>query len=725
MDERVRRAAGRRSLAVVAATAAAACAAAGVPAAFAGGDGHPPGAVGKRVAAKSPAPGSTERGHAERGLTERGRGGAERAPQVPGAGSPHRGGGRSNRGAGSPNRGAGSPNRGAGSPNRGAGSPHRGAGSPDRGGGRRGASRAPGSPGGRRREGARPGPAAPVREGSRAPAFRAPAARVPATEPEPAAGAPSLRQPSALVAPAPSAPVTPAPSAGSPSVGGQPSGGQEEPKPSGDEGWLEYGGAGGNALRERPGGRSRRSGRRLTATRRPSSGPAFADSGAAPSNAVAAAGAALSTAPTQGAAPDRGRRARSNEGRARSRPERGGGGVPRKIGRTLTKAVEVVPESIKALLGALAAISLILLGAWALAATRARRLARQRRALLKDVGALQGALLPAVPARVGALAVSAAYRPADGPVAGGDFYDVFSLPGGRVGMMVGDLSGHGRDALAPTAFLRYTLRAHMEAGTGLRESLKLTEEAFERAPMVREAGRPQPALAGGPPGDAGLPGAGNEAGELPPPSRRFATVMLALYDPAERTLTYAGAGHPPPIVVGPDERPPVTACSAPPLGLGMETGTRETTVSLPRGAVACLYTDGLPEARSAGRMLGDERLAQMVRELGPDDGAEKLVSRVAEEADAVPDDLAVCLVRPARAGAGEGPPVRIEQLEVGPGEADAAGRFLDACGVPRAQSVVALGRIAATLAGGERALLRVGLTGERPTVETLAAAQVA
>jgi serine phosphatase RsbU (regulator of sigma subunit) len=358
-----------------------------------------------------------------------------------------------------------------------------------------------------------------------------------------------------------------------------------------------------------------------------------------------------------------------------------------------------VPTPLKALLAGLAALSVILLAAWLLAALRARRLARQRRALLADVGALQGALLPSVPARVGALDVSAAYRPADGPVAGGDFYDVFPVPDGRVGLVVGDLSGHGRDALAPTAFLRYTLRAHMETGLDLRDVLKLTEDAFERSPVGIEPGVPAPA------------------------SRRFATVLVAVYDPAARTLTYAGAGHPPPIVAGPDPRPPVTAASAPPLGLAMETGTRQTTISLPRGALACLYTDGLPEARSAGQMLGDKRLAELVEELGPEDGAEELVGRVTAEADVMPDDLAVCLVRPLRPS--EAPWIRIEELEVGPGEADAALRFLDACGVTRHERAAALGQTAARLARGERTLLRVDLTGSQPVVEALAPAVAA
>src|SRR3954451_12915961 len=104
---------------------------------------------------------------------------------------------------------------------------------------------------------------------------------------------------------------------------------------------------------------------------------------------------------------------------------------------------------------------------------RARGLKRQRRDPLRAVGLLQGALLPSVPASIGSVRTSVAYRPAEGPGAGGDFYDVLQLSGGCVGFILGGVSGPGQGALERTAFMRSTLRASLEAGLEPRGALQV------------------------------------------------------------------------------------------------------------------------------------------------------------------------------------------------------------------------------------------------------------
>jgi serine phosphatase RsbU (regulator of sigma subunit) len=239
---------------------------------------------------------------------------------------------------------------------------------------------------------------------------------------------------------------------------------------------------------------------------------------------------------------------------------------------------------------------------------RARRLTRQRQGLLDDVGLLQAALLPNVPRRAGDLAVSVGYRPAQGLAAGGDFYDVFPLDRDRTGIILGDVSGHGRESLIQAALVRYTLRTLMGEGHSLGEVLA-------RADRYLEA----------------------EMGS------NFATVIVATYDHANSELRYAKAGHEPPLITGVETAREETAT---PLGLGLGHDWPEFTHYLLPDESVCFYTDGLKEARRRGEQLGREHIEALVRE-GLD--AQELIARVEKDADAASDDLAAVILRNASA----------------------------------------------------------------------------
>ena len=324
---------------------------------------------------------------------------------------------------------------------------------------------------------------------------------------------------------------------------------------------------------------------------------------ASPSAALAAAGlafpgaAALGAAgapPEQAPAPVTGRTAHAGQST---------------LVKTITRIVGVVPTPLLALVGALAALALALAARSRMGVLRARRLESQRGELLEDVGLLQAALLPVLPARLGSVGTSVAYRPAAGPGAGGDFYDVFPLEDGQLAVIVGDISGHGRAALPHTALVRFTLRAYLEAGLSPRNAMQTAGAVLE-----------------------------HQLGAW------FATAVAATYDPRDRVLVYAYAGHPPPVVLGSRPITPTTACSAPPIGVGMRTGTRQTVVSVPGRSQICFYTDGVIEAKRDSELYGVERLTDTLAELGPRATASAVLDRVAAQADRRPDDMAACVL---------------------------------------------------------------------------------
>jgi hypothetical protein len=371
------------------------------------------------------------------------------------------------------------------------------------------------------------------------------------------------------------------------------------------------------------------------------------------------------------------------------------------IGRQIPFPVPV-PDWSKPIILVLLLLAILFAVRSRLATLRARRLEGQRETMLSDLDDMQAALVPAIPERLGGLAVSVAYRPADGPAAGGDFYDLFELEPGRVAIVLGDVVGHGRPALTQAALTRYTLRAYLQAGLEPRAALALAGSVLAT-----------------------------------PGEKRFATVVVAIHDSATGGLTYACAGHPPPIAIGFDAPEPITVCCSAPICCDLPTGCRQTTISLPEGAKLCFFSDGLPEARAGDDLLGRERLFEITRELGPSIGAPALLERIRSEATATPDDMVACIVSAAsaptasaastasaaptaavvpasrgEAAASRTAGVQVEELEVEQHElAEPRVRyFLAACGFDSAGVSSLLAQAGEIAGGAGTALLRV----ERP-----------
>lgn len=215
---------------------------------------------------------------------------------------------------------------------------------------------------------------------------------------------------------------------------------------------------------------------------------------------------------------------------------------------------------------------------------------------MKAVADIQKALLPDAVPRVPGLDAAVDYRAA--ARAGGDYYDFFLLPGGRLGVLVADASGHG----APAAVL-------MAMTHSIAHTLHETDRAC--------------------PGNLLTQLNAHLARRYTRPTGSFVTAFAAVFDPASRTLTYASAGHAPPLVVRADgTRTALNRAQRLPLGIKpTETYPEQTTAFVPGDRVA-LVTDGILEAaNAAGDMFGTAGVGAALRPVS----------------DAAADDLAAIL----------------------------------------------------------------------------------
>ncbi|MGK5631007.1 SpoIIE family protein phosphatase [Streptomyces sp. URMC 123] len=268
----------------------------------------------------------------------------------------------------------------------------------------------------------------------------------------------------------------------------------------------------------------------------------------------------------------------------------------------------------------------------------ARRYTRERAAAL----ALQRNLLPQHLPPQSAVDVSYRYLPADTEVGvGGDWFDVIALSGTRVGLVVGDVVGHGLRAAATMGRLRTTVRALARLDLAPDELLARLDDliqqgAEERAGAARD-------------GEDGPVEADYQVDEAV-----GASCLYAVYDPISARCSLARAGHPPPAVVCPDGSPSVPDIpSGPALGVG-GLPFESTDIELPAGSLLALYTDGLVEMRDGDGARGLERLTRVLGD--HDRPLEELCDRATAELlpeGATTDDAAMLLVRTRVLGEGQ------------------------------------------------------------------------
>ena len=235
--------------------------------------------------------------------------------------------------------------------------------------------------------------------------------------------------------------------------------------------------------------------------------------------------------------------------------------------------------------------------------------------------ALHRSLLPATLPKVPGLDLAARYVTGSGTV-GGDWYDVFLLPDGKLGIVVGDVAGSGLAAAVIMGRMRSALRAYVletvNPATALRK-LDRKIQYFEPDAM--------------------------------------ATVLYGLYTPGTGEFTASSAGHLPPVLAAPGGPAALLPLRPdPPIGTADDPQRRSTTAFIPPGAFLCCFTDGLVERRDRSIDHGIDKVAAVLDEqVAADTDGGGAVESPAEDACAavmralvgnapVRDDIAVLML---------------------------------------------------------------------------------
>ena len=197
--------------------------------------------------------------------------------------------------------------------------------------------------------------------------------------------------------------------------------------------------------------------------------------------------------------------------------------------------------------------------------------------------ALQRSLLPSVQPLITGVDTAHRYLPGSRDLGvGGDWFDVIPLSGGRVAFVIGDVMGRGLRAAAAMGQLRTAVRMLAVLDPMPEDVLRHLDDLAQGTDEVQ-----------------------------------LATCVYAVFDPIRRSLSFATAGHPSPILRAPDGTTELLAQpSGAPLGVG-GVPFESTTVEVADGSRLLLYTDGLIESRDADIDEGIDRLAAALAD-GPE-----------------------------------------------------------------------------------------------------------
>jgi len=238
----------------------------------------------------------------------------------------------------------------------------------------------------------------------------------------------------------------------------------------------------------------------------------------------------------------------------------------------------------------------VLAGQSAMALENAQRFERQQRV----ARSLQDGLLTTEMPDIKDYTVGAVYEPAGSDAEiGGDFFDVFDLPDGRIALAVGDVSGKGAEAAAQTAMAKYMLRAFATRNPAPSSALFHLNNS-----LCKSFGED-----------------------------KFLSLVYGVLDPFTNRMVVGRGGHPAPLIYR-YETGTVDALEPPGslLGCFEDENFEQVTVDLDSGDVFVAYTDGIVEAREGSRLFGRWRLEKALAHFASSYGVDALARRLYEDA---------------------------------------------------------------------------------------------
>jgi len=228
----------------------------------------------------------------------------------------------------------------------------------------------------------------------------------------------------------------------------------------------------------------------------------------------------------------------------------------------------------------------------------------------KALEMMQRALLPAKLPRVPEFAFDVVYAPGDDEaLIGGDWYDAFQIPDGRIAISIGDVTGRGLIAAVLMGKVRHSISAISYYETNPVKMLDVADATLRRR--------------------------NDEV---------IVTAFVGLLDPKEHTFTYATAGHPAPFWKRADGSILMLPCHGLPLGVRSHDEASPVTVKLGAGDLLLLYTDGLTES-TQDLIAGERRVRETLETLPEErqeDAAHYLLEKVLPTGSR--DDVAILSV---------------------------------------------------------------------------------